>query len=239
MQREAVRSHALEPRSFILPSPPRDSRLRSAWRSVEGEDEYKFFREHGIVCCIHPLYRVVPHTDKHIVGISGRAGGFVDQLTLHYSDGSSKTNGQAGGGPVPIQQWDPAVDGHITKVEYDPSLAGEYHSAAFLGVGYRFHLSGGRVITVAGEASHFRGGHTHPRRTATQAAPKPIQVDGETVSFAFLDIYWTTDSFWTRDTTGYDGEQYKNSQPRHFIWQRLPPQLPSAAPVEGVTMQRD
>ena len=61
-----------------------------------------------LLCCVSPLYRVVPYTDKQIVGISGRTAGFVHQLTLHYSDGSSKTNGQEGGGdPVPIQQWDP------------------------------------------------------------------------------------------------------------------------------------
>ena len=117
----------LEPRSFILPAPPKHSRLRPVWRSVESETEYNFWKECGIACCVYPLYRAVPYANKHIVGISGRAGAYVDQLTLHYSDGSSKTNGQAGGSPVPIQQWDPAVDGHITKVEYDPSSVSYTH----------------------------------------------------------------------------------------------------------------
>ena len=171
---------------------------------------------------------MVPYT-KHIVGISGRVGGFVDQLTLHYSDGTSKTNGKAGGGPVAIQEFDPAVDGHIIKVEYDPSFGGREASSpgpAFLGVGYRFHLSGGKVITVAGSASHFHGGNTHPQRTAKQDAPKPREKDGSTVSYALVDVYWTTDTVWTRDTTGGPDAngQYTHSQPRHFIWQQLPPQ---------------
>ena len=177
-----------------------------------------------------------PYTNKHIIGISGRTAGFVHQLTLHYSDGSSKTNGQADGSPVPIQEFDPAVDGHITKVQYDPSYAGREASdggAAFLGVGYRFHLSGGKVITIAGTASHFMGGYTQPRRTATCPAPKPQVKDGNTVSYAFVDVYWTTDTMWTRDTSGGadSGGQYKNSQPRHFIFQQLPPQLPADTAV--------
>jgi len=211
-------------------------------KHVEDESAYKFWQECGICCCYYPVHRVYPYTNKHIIGISGRTAGFVHQLTLHYSDGSSKTNGQADGSPVPIQEFDPAVDGHITKVEYDPSLSGGNHgrgTAAYLGVGYRFHLSGGRVITIAGSASHFVGGNTFPQRTARQSAPKPREIDGNTVSHAFVDIYWTTDTVWTRDTTGGmdDNGQYTNSQPRHFIWQLLPPQLPTQLPLQADTSQ--
>ena len=137
-----------------------------------------------------------------------------------------------------MQEFDPAVDGHIIKVEYDPSFAGNGEKGnmggpAFLGVGYRFHLSGGKIITIAGTASHMRGGYTYPRRTRATTPPKSHKKDGNTVSYALLDVYWTTDTVWTRDTTGgADANgQYKNSQPRYFIWQQLPPQAGGSPPT--------
>ena len=125
--------------------------MRSAWRSVQDETAYYYWREHGVCCCVRPLYRVVPYTDKHIVGISGRVGGMVDQLTLHYSDGTTKIKGGPGGQPVPPQMFDPAVDGHIIQVEWD-------EMPHYLGGGFRFHLSGGKVITVDGNACRWRQG---------------------------------------------------------------------------------
>ena len=211
-------------------------------KHVSNETAFKFWQEHGIVCCFHPVLRVHEYTGKHVVGISGRTAGFVHQLTLHYSDGSSKTNGEADGEPVPIQEFDPAVDGHITGMQYDPSLPGGREDSspgpAFLGVGYRFHLSGGKVITLAGTASHFVGGYTMPHRSPMIHGPKSPQKDGNAVSYGFVDFYWTTDSIWTNPGVDREGKM-RHSQPRHFIWQQLPPQAGGAPPTVEIMEGRE
>merc|ERR1711924_494300 len=86
-----------------------------------------------------------------------RRSAAVDQITLHYSDGTTQSKGAPGGAPVPAQMFDPAVDGHIIQVDWDeiPRFPG---SRTYLGGGYRFLLSGGKVITVDGESCKWRKG---------------------------------------------------------------------------------
>merc|ERR1711924_472275 len=108
-----------------------------------------------ILCCCPRPYYGQEYTGKHIVGISGRTGGSVDQLTFHYSDGTTKSVGDPGGAPIETQTFDPAVEGHIVKVEWDPTGQLKDGGSTYLGRGYKFHLSGGRVIMIAGESSHW------------------------------------------------------------------------------------
>ena len=85
------------------------------------------------------------YSGRHIVGISGKAGAAVDLITLHYSDGTTKSHGKSGGRQLPVQNFDPAVDGHIVLVQWD-------HANEYFGHGFKFFLSGGKVISVEGDA---------------------------------------------------------------------------------------
>ena len=140
------------------------------------------------------------YSGRHIVGISGRAGGMVDQLTLHYSDGTTKIKGGPGGKPVPAQMFDPAVDGHIIQVEWD-------EMSQYMGGGYRFHLSGGKVITIDGDCCRWRKGDL--TMTRSWKGPPPPE-DGPTVAYALLGLTWGT-------TRGL------KASPRGGTWQELPP----------------
>ena len=140
------------------------------------------------------------YSGRHIVGISGRAGDMVDQLTLHYSDGTTKIKGGPGGGPVPAQMFDPAVDGHIIQVEWD-------EMPDYLGGGFRFHLSGGKVITVDGNACRWRQGDL--KMTRSWKGPPPPE-DGPTVAYALLGLTWGL----VKGTTHF---------PKGAAWQELPP----------------
>ena len=141
------------------------------------------------------------YSGRHIVGISGRAGDMVDQLTLHYSDGTTKIKGGPGGGPVPAQMFDPAVDGHIIQVEWD-------EMPHYLGGGFRFHLSGGKVITVDGNACRWRQGDL--KMTRSWKGPPPPE-DGPTAAYALLGLTWGI------------GRKAGTSFPKGGAWQELPP----------------
>ena len=141
------------------------------------------------------------YSGRHIVGISGRAGANVDQLTLHYSDGTTKTQGKPGGGDVPPQMFDPAVDGHIIMVEWD-------EMPHYLGGGFRFHLSGGKVITLDGGECRWRQGEMRSTRSF-KGPPPPEENSGAAVApYALLDLTW-----------GQVGSAY---YPKGSVWQALP-----------------
>ena len=82
------------------------------------------------------------YNGKQIVGISGRRGYCVDQLTFHYSDGSNRTVGANGGDAVEEQTLKKGES--IVLVKWD-RLGGSY-----LGCGFEFVLSSGRSIKVEG-----------------------------------------------------------------------------------------
>ena len=66
------------------------------------------------------------YNGKQIVGISGRRGHCVDQLTFHYSDGSNRTVGANGGDAVKEQTLKKGES--IVMVKWD--RLGSYHSIA-------------------------------------------------------------------------------------------------------------
>ena len=77
----------------------------------------------------------------------------------------------------------------------------------YLGGGFRFHLSGGKVITVDGEACRWRQGQM--KSTRSYKAPPPPEDPGATVAYALLDLTWGK---------GPNGNSYLQGS----LWQELP-----------------
>ena len=150
---------------------------------------------------------VSAYSGRHIVGISGCAGANVDQITLHYSDGTEKSHGSQGPNPR-THRFDPAVDGHIVMVQWD-------EEQVYMGNGFKFFLSGGKVITVDGEGCNWRkndraklglrGDAYHTTRT--WKGPSPSQKP-----YALLDL-----------TCAEGANANGRPIPNGGVWQELPP----------------
>ena len=144
------------------------------------------------------------YSGRHIVSISGCAGACVDQITLHYSDGTAKAHGRQGPNPR-THQIDPAVDGHIVLVQWDA------HSE-YLGLGFKFFLSGGKVITVDGEACRWRKGQIPPGKCLADWSHTHSWREPSPKAYALLD-------FTLADGVNENGRPI----PTGGVWQELPP----------------
>lgn len=84
--------------------------------------------------------------------VRGRKGAAVDKIELFFSDGTSKTYGGDGGDRAGEFRLRPGET--LVKVEHQqdgPCGSGVEGAAGFLGHGFRFHSSSGRVHEVAGD----------------------------------------------------------------------------------------
>ena len=82
------------------------------------------------------------YNGKQIVGISGRRGHCVDQLTFNYSDGSVRIIGANGG--------DAVKEKTLKKGESIVMVKWDRLGSSYLGRGFEFVLSSGRSIKVEG-----------------------------------------------------------------------------------------
>ena len=89
----------------------------------------------------------------------------------------------------------------VVQVEWD-------EMPHYLGGGFRFHLSGGKVITVDGEACRWRQGQMENTRFK---GPPPPEDPGATVAYALLDLTWG------------QAPGGKGHYPKGSVWQELPP----------------
>ena len=88
------------------------------------------------------------YNGKRIIGVSGRRGHCVDQLTFHYSDGSKRTVGANGGDVVKEQKLEKCES--IVQVKWN-RLGGGYAVRTWrLGRRFEFVLNSGRSINVEG-----------------------------------------------------------------------------------------
>ena len=210
---------------------------------------YDFFI-HGVPCICRP-YWAHEYPGKHIVGIGGRVGDLVDQLTFHYSDGTTKSYGDPGGEPIETQTFDPAKEGHIVKVDVDffgKQNPNHMPAPVCCQRGYKFHLEGGRVIQIAGKTSSYVSDRANRTQTILppQAAPccccfpdgsvalpghELTKEDGTPIKYVLEDILMST---WHGSSRTPNRDQW----PYAGIWQEAPElsASPEGSDQQGVQM---